>query len=249
MHGDGLLSSGFASAVNFGIYGILAAYKCSNFGTLLYQQFKSFTVGFGSAFEDDFAAQFGVQVFLGPQIIVDNARIGFAIPRHRAHVFVHQFGAAVSFFVSLCISLGIFYPTEGTFAFLDEIFHLFGTHYFFDHFTIVADEKQGRIGRNGVGFLKFFPLWLFHVNLHADEVFIKKSAHISMGKHVFGHHFAGAAPSGVGVYKNGFFLLFGFSQGFYPGAVEKLNALRRYKTDQGEKNDQSGAYLLHWNDF
>ncbi len=70
-----------------------------------------------------------------------------------------------------------------------------------------------------------------------------------MGKHVFGHHLAGTAPGGVRVYKNGFFLLFGFGEGFYPGAVEKLNALRRYKTDQGEKNDQCGAYLLHRNDF
>ena len=232
LHGDAFLGSRFASRDNFIFYRFFATDQRSNGTAVLHQQLEGAAVGFMGAFKNDFAAEVGIKFFLRAQKIVDNAWIGFARTVQCPHVFVHQFGFAVTPFISLYIIFNVVGPPQGTFGHLNEFIGLLGAYHSFDHFAVIANKIQGWISRYGIGFLKTQSFGLLHVNFKADEVFVEKSTHFFRGEYAAGHHFTGSTPGGKGIHKNGFFLLFGLGQCFFPAAVKKFNALANNCTEQ-----------------
>jgi hypothetical protein len=85
----------------------------------------------------------------------------------------------------------------------------------------------------------------FHVNFGIDKIGIEKISDFFLRKRIAIHHFARAAPGGVGVHKNELVLASGFSQNFFPGALCKLNALGLQRAD-GDTACEKKNDLLHW---
>jgi hypothetical protein len=77
---------------------------------------------------------------------------------------------------------------------------------------------------------------------------IKKLTDSFICECIRGHVFAGSTPFGESIYKNNFVFGLGFRKAFFPGTMEKLNALRPDKGCKDQTGEEKEGMQLKFHD-